>query len=251
MSPYTRLHRLLTPLARLRRVIQPEQQALPWVIEVVSSLEELDEALRLRGAAYGRHLGHADYEPDPPDFDADALVLVARHTSTREILGTMRVGFSSGGRAEMLRWHPDPKQLAQFKIGEARRLALKPSGHATLVKLSLWKAFWKAGVARGADLMIVAARPPMNADYRMLLFEEPVEGGVYFKPPDVPDEHELLILKLAGLEERYRKHSPELYRFMVELDLVKLPGAVALSSNPLRGLDRQYLERWPEGAVRA
>jgi hypothetical protein len=247
MSIARRFHGLLTPLSAVKTASGQDSntQELPWTVTVVSSATELRQALQLRGSAYGRHFGHPDTAPDDYDFQPNAFVLAAIEKRSGTLVGTMRIAFGVGSAVEMLRWHPRPQLLAEATIGEARRLALRPSRVATLVKLSLWKSFWLACLARGIELMLVAARPPLNDDYRMLLFEEPILGGVWFKPPDVPDEHELLVLRLEGLEERYRQHSPELFRFMVEIkhpDIQVLPAGLI---NPLTALESEFMDAEP------
>ena len=214
-------------------------------MSIARSSADLRLALQLRGSAYGRHFGHPDTAPDDYDFHPNAFVLMATDKRNGALVGTMRIAFGVGSAVEMLQWHPRPSLLVGATIGEARRLALRPSRMATLVKLSLWKSFWLACVARGVELMLVAARPPLNDDYRMLLFEEPVAGGVWFKPEDVPDEHELLVLRLTHLEERYHQHSPDLFRFMVQIrhpDIQVLPVGLA---NPLTNLEKDFVRTDP------
>jgi hypothetical protein len=158
----------------------------------------------------------------------------------------MRVAFGVDDEVEMLQFHPAPQLLKGVRLGEARRLSLKPSRYATLVKLSIWKAFWLSCQAHEVQAMLIAARAPMNDDYRLLLFEEAVPGNSWFEPGSVPDPHELMIQWVDDIEARYKAHSAELHRFMFVLHHPDIATIPSHAINPLFGADKKRLLTEPK-----
>lgn len=213
----TRLVRgLLTPRSVIVGLDRDDNQVqeLPFVVRPVGSVDELARALALRDRAYSRHLGTSASRPDEFDFAPNALLLGAFQKSTGAIVGSMRVAYGTASQIETALWHPQPRLLAGHRLADARRLCVRPGRMATLVKLALWKAFWQAAMRSGTYALLAAARPPLNEDYRMLMFREPVPGGVWFTPPDVDDPHEMLMLTLHDIEERWLAHSHAMHRFI-------------------------------------
>jgi hypothetical protein len=242
MSSFQKVRRLLTPVGVLRDAVAfgPEDRVrkeLPWTVSWVRTASEFREALQLRTDAYGRHFSSTELALDEHDLAENAFILTAREKRTGVLLGSMRVAFGLGRDIEMLSFHPKPEVLDGVRLGEARRLSLKASRSATLVKLSLWKSFWLACVTHDVESLLIAARPPMNDDYRLLLFQEAMQGGVWFEPDSVPNPHELLILPVLNLEARYRAHSAELHRFMCLLNHPDIAVIQADATNPMHGAD--------------
>lgn len=238
MTIAPRVRQLLTPVGALRGATKDEQleKSLPWSVTWASSVSDFEEAIRLRSTAYGRRFGGArsfQANTDEHDFALNAFVLLARRKESGELLGTMRVAFGVDSQIEMLGFHPRPQLMAGIRLGEARRLSLKPWRMATLVKLSLWKAFYYSAVARDVEKMLIAARPPMNDDYRLLTFEEAMPGGAWFEPGSLPEPHELMLLNLEGLEDRLKAKSAELHRFMYVLRHPDIQVIDARAINPL------------------
>lgn len=246
MSILRKTRQLLTPPGALRtatRVASGSERTseLPWTVSWARSADEFAQALLLRTDAYGRHFGGSELAFDDHDLARNAFVLIAREKRSGALLGSMRVSFGVDAEVEMLQFHPEPGMLAGVKLGEARRLSLKPSRYAALVKLSIWKAFWLSCQAHEVRAMLIAARFPMNDDYRLLLFEEAVPGNSWFEPGSVPDPHELLIQWVDDIEERYRSHSAELHRFMFVLEHPDIATVPAGACNPLWGADKLRL----------
>ena len=240
MTIPARIRQLLTPSSALRDAsgVDGPVRALPWTVSYARSGDDFRDALRMRAKAYGRHFGgHDSFEAniDEHDFASNAFVLIARAKDGGEVVGTMRVAFGVNTEVEMLGFHPKPEMLSGVRLGEARRLSLKPWRMATLVKLSLWKSFYLSCEARGVEKMLIAARPPMNDDYRMLLFEPAMPGGAWFEPGSVPDRHEILMVALQGLRARFEAHSTELHRFMCVLKHPDIEVIEPTAVNPVGG----------------
>lgn len=247
MSIVQRTRQLLTPQRVLQKASEIESgvKVLPWTVSIARTTEDFRSALKLRTSAYERHFSGLESTQDEHDFSPNAFVLMAHEKRSGALLGTMRVAFGTDETIEMLAFHPAPKLLSSVRIGEARRLSLKPSRYATLVKLSLWKSFWLSCAAHNVQTLLIAARPPMNDDYRMLLFEDGMPGGAWFSPAGLGSQHELLLLRTENLEERYRAHSIELHRYMFVIqhpDIFVIPGDAV---NPLHGLARSEMTLEP------
>ena len=210
----------MTPAALLERLVERSaaRGSLPVIVRPARSAAELDEVVALRARGYGRHdPSMAPTAPDAYDLQPNATVLIAVCKRTTAIVGTMRVVVSDG--LHPLECEPfSPVPLAPYgRLAEAVRLVLAPSRDSPLVKFALWKAYMEIARHRRVDNMLVAARRPIDADYRSILFEALTPEPHWFAPGHGFEEpHCIMRLALEGLEARPGVAGHPLYRFCFE-----------------------------------
>lgn len=207
----------MTPAALLERLVERSaaRGSLPVVVRPARTAAELDEVVALRARGYGRHApAMAPTAPDAFDLQPNATVLIAFCKRTAAIVGTMRVVVSDG--LHPLECEPfSPVPLAPLgRLAEAVRLVLAPSRDSPLVKFALWKAYMEIARHREVDNMLVAARRPIDDDYRGILFEDVTPEPHWFTPGHgFDDPHCIMRLALRGLASRPGAAGHPLYRF--------------------------------------
>lgn len=212
--------RLLSPRAALTEISSAPAgvQTLDFTVRPVRTLAELQQVAQLRHAAYGRHRDQQGAaQPDRYDFEPHAVVLAAIDKSDGRIVGTIRVVLGDSGPLELDNY----VHLARASTGvpaEAARLAIGRTRHRTLVKLALWKAYYRLCMGHGIESMVLAARRPIDDDYTWLDFHDIGVEPLWFVPgASFPDPHRVLMQRLAGLQDKWGQKSHEFFRFNVEL----------------------------------
>ncbi|UCE30076.1 MAG: hypothetical protein JSW68_08155, partial [Burkholderiales bacterium] len=159
-------------------------ETLPFTVRPARSPADLEKAIQCRAEAYGHHV--SDFfaslsEPEDYDFSPGSMVLLAEWKSDRRPVGSMRVVTNVKGHLELEDYVELPTSLRGKALAEAGRLSVLRGFKSALVKLALWKAFFRLCLAEQIDTMVVSAKPPGDRDYIMLVFREVQPGGLWFR----------------------------------------------------------------------
>src|SRR5688572_9272278 len=171
----------MRPAGSDRRHAGMDSTPLPFWIRPVTTAAELDTVVALRARAYGAHrpeLGTALAAAEPDDHASDCTVPAAFAKASGAVLGTMRIHLNVLRPLPLEASVALPAALTSRRLAEATRLA-KAGGSDPLVKLALFKAFYRWCVRRGVEAMVVAGRAPFDQQYAALMFEDVFPDGGY------------------------------------------------------------------------
>lgn len=162
-------------------------ETLPFTIKLVASEQDLSKAVRIRHAAYSRHI--PDFAetlllPEPADFETDAAVLLAESKFDGSPLGTARIQTNRNKQLSVEQSITLPDALARRQLAEVTRLGIDEGRIGRLVKYALIKACFLYCERNGVEWVVVAGRKPIDRQYAQLLFEDVFPGGDY-----IPMQH--------------------------------------------------------------
>jgi hypothetical protein len=148
-------------------------ERLPFTIRAVQDEASLWKAVRVRHAAYARHV--PDFArtlalPEAADYDEDTVVLLAESKLDGSALGSTRIRtntFRPLGVEESVML---PTWLAGRKLVEATRLGVDEGRVGRLVKTALIKACFMYCEENDIDWSVATARPPVDRQYEQLMF---------------------------------------------------------------------------------
>jgi hypothetical protein len=204
---------------------------LPFTIRVVDNDEALSRALRMRQAAYQRHVpefARTMDQEEPYDRDPGGLVLLAESKLDRSPVGTMRIQ-SNCFRPLGLEQSLDLPDWLSGRLVGATRLGVEAGEPGRMVKMGLFKALYLYCVREQIDWMAIAARTPLDRQYASLLFRD-VFGDKEFIPlahaTNIP--HRIMAFEVATTERRWGEARHPLYEFMLvthhpDIDLSAAP----------------------------
>ncbi|MEZ0606667.1 hypothetical protein ACAX43_31800 [Paraburkholderia sp. IW21] len=204
---------------------------LPFTVRVVDNDEALLRALRMRQAAYHRHVPEFARTMDreePYDRDPGGLVLLAESKLDRSPVGTMRIQSNCFRPLALEQSLELPDWLSGRLVG-ATRLGVEAGEPGRMVKLGLFKALYLYCVREQIDWMAIAARTPLDRQYAALLFRD-VYGDKEFIPlahaTNIP--HRIMAFDVGTTERRWREARHPLYEFMLvthhqDIDLSAAP----------------------------
>jgi hypothetical protein len=159
---------------RERSRILPVER-LPFTIRRVQADEELWKAVRVRQAAYARHVpefARTLAVPEECDYASDAVVLLAISKLDGTALGSVRVQSNLSRALEVESSVELPLWLQVHRLAEVTRLAVGEGRGGSLVKLALIKACFGYCMENRLDWAVVTGRSPIDRQYEQLLFSD-------------------------------------------------------------------------------
>ena len=158
-------------------------ERLPFTIKVVQGESDLSKAIRIRHAAYARHLpelGAALKTPEEMDYDRDVAVLLAESKLDGTPLGTARIQTNASRPLCVESSIVLPAHMQGRRLAEVTRLGVESGRVGRLVKIALVKASFMYCERHGIEWAIAAGRTPIDQQYESLLFSDvyPDQGFV-------------------------------------------------------------------------
>jgi hypothetical protein len=195
-------------------------QPLPFSVRLVRTIDQLEKAIAVRSAAYGRHvpkLGQMLQEPEDVDRSESAVVFLAESKEDGSPLGTLRIQTNLRGPLALERSVTLPSRFNGRPIAGVTRLAVKEGSAGKQVKLALFKALFRYCFATQIEWIVIGARPPLDAQYLGLGFEDlfPDDPLIPFVTAgNVP--HRVLGFEVFTAERKWYEADHRLYRFMAQ-----------------------------------
>jgi hypothetical protein len=228
-------------------------ERLPFTVRIARSDEDLAKAVSIRHSAYSRHLPRLAYklkEPEAYDQDPSCVVFLAESRLDGSPLGTIRVHSARSGRLPLEQSVDLPQWLKSQSRAEATRLGVIDAGVGRVVKHVLFKAYFSYCLLAGIDWLVIAARPPLDRQYRSLLFHDLFEdhrpvpmhhaGGI---------AHHVLAFEVRTAEARWAEAQHPLYDFIVRTHHPDLAISPPLDQHGERAAQRPS-EAYPGSAMR-
>ena len=219
------------------------EERLPFRVRIVRSEEDLEKAVSIRHAAYGRHLPAVAAlleRAEACDSEPGSAVLLAESKLDGLPLGTMRIQTNRYQPLALEQSMELPSWLAGTSQAEATRLGVTSNRMGRLVKTALFKAYYQYCLMEEIEWMVITARSPLDRGYEALLFQDVVPGAGFVPMRHVGNiPHRVLAFNIERADFNWRQSKHPLYRFMVH------------TSHPdidLGGTDRRSLAGRPHGS---
>jgi hypothetical protein len=203
--------------ASYRELAMPGE-SLPFTVRLVQNQTDLEKAVHIRHAAYGRHvpqLARTLRRPEAGDAEPGSVVLLAESKIDGEALGTMRIQTNRYQPLALEKSLDLPGWLAARPLAEATRLGVTGQRVGRMVKTVLFKAFFQYCRQAGIEWMVIAGRAPIDRQYDALLFSDvyPGMGAIPLSHAgNMP--HRVLSFEVGTAEERWAQAQHPLYNFI-------------------------------------
>lgn len=163
-----------------------KEEALPFTIRVVSNIRDLEKAVRIRHAAYMRHVPGFAQEltlPENSDSEQGVVVLLAESKFDGSPVGTLRIQTNDYKPLTLEQSIALPQAYGKRRLAEATRLGVTQERVGRMVTTALFKAFFLYCRQNQIDHMVITARSPVDRQYDRLLFSDvyPELGYIPFK----------------------------------------------------------------------
>lgn len=150
-------------------------ERLPFTIKRVESEEDLWKAVRVRHAAYARHV--PDFArslrlPEQSDYDSDSVILLAESKLDGTALGSTRIQSNASRPLHVEASVALPLWLQTQRMAEVTRLGVEEGRLGRLVKIGLIKACFDFCEQNQVGWAVVTGRAPIDRQYEQLLFSD-------------------------------------------------------------------------------
>jgi hypothetical protein len=193
------------------------RELMPFTIRIARSEGEIEKAVRVRHAAYSRHVptfAERLKSAEEYDYDQGSIVLLAESKLDGSPLGTMRIQTNRYQRLALEGTVALPDWLQGRSLAEATRLGVSEGKMGRVVKAMLFKAYFFYCLATDVDWMVICARSPLDRQYDALLFQDvyPDQG---FIPMDHIGgiAHRLMAFEMKTAYDRWLNAGHPLFNF--------------------------------------
>jgi hypothetical protein len=175
-SPAPVAHRTNTlPSDDAESIVPIQEERLLFTIRLVQDERALASAVRIRHAAYSRHvpeLGQKLRSPETMDYDPDVAVLLAESKLDGSPLGTARIQTNAHRPLLVEQSIALPAHLQGKRLAEVTRLGVENGRMGSVIKMALIKACFMYCSRHDIEWAVVAGRSPLDRQYQRLLFED-------------------------------------------------------------------------------
>jgi hypothetical protein len=192
-------------------------ERLPFTIKRVQTDEDMRKAVRVRHAAYARHV--PDFArtlllPEEADFADDTIVLLAESKFDGSALGSTRIRTNLQRPLDMEQSVVLPEWLQGRRLVEATRLGVDEGREGRLVKMALIKACFMYCQENAIEWSVATARSAVDRQYEQLTFVDvfPERGPVPLRHVgNLP--HRVMAFEIDTFEARWTKAGHPLLDF--------------------------------------
>jgi hypothetical protein len=218
LASITPFHHVAASAAPAPKVPVMTEERLPFLVKLAHTHAELEKAVQIRHAAYGRHLPQFAETlklPEPSDLEEGAAVLLAQSKLDGSPLGTMRIQTNRFKPLPLEQSIVLPSQLRERPLAEATRLGVTDGRTGRLVTTVLFKAFFLYCQRHGIEWMVIAGRSPVDRQYDRLLFEDVYPGMGYVPLQHASNlPHRILSFEVSTAQARWTAANHPLYNFV-------------------------------------
>ena len=182
-------------------------ERLPFTIRRVQNADDLFKAVRIRHAAYARHVPEFARTlalPEDCDFGDDSVVLLAESRLDGTPLGTARLQTNLQHSLHVEDSVALPEWLQGRRLAEVSRLGVDSGRIGRLVKTALLKACVQYCQQNGIEWALATGRAPIDRQYEQLMFVDVFEGGRYVPLRHVGNiPHRVMAFDIDTIEARW------------------------------------------------
>lgn len=203
----------IAPAAAAGRTVE----RLPFTVRRVETEADLLKAVRIRHAAYARHVpefARSLAEPEAADYDADTVVLLAESRLDGTPIGSTRIRTNLVRPLGVEESVVLPDWLQGKRLVEATRLGIDEGRVGRMVKIALIKACFRYCEDNAIDYSVASGRPPVDRQYEQLTFVDvfPELGPVPLRHVgNIP--HRVMAFEIATFEQRWTEMRHPLLNF--------------------------------------
>ncbi|WP_306397420.1 N-acyl amino acid synthase FeeM domain-containing protein [Telluria beijingensis] len=182
-------------------------ERLPFTVRRVETEADLLKAVRIRHAAYARHVpdfARSLAQPEAADYDADTIVLLAESKLDGTPIGSTRIRTNLYRPLGVEESIVLPDWLQGKRLVEATRLGIDEGRVGRMVKIALVKACFMYCEDNAIDYSVATGRPPVDKQYQQLMFVDvfPEEGLVPLRHVgNIP--HRVMAFEIATFQQRW------------------------------------------------
>jgi len=192
-------------------------ERLPFTIRRVEDDESLWKAVRIRHAAYARHVPEFASTlalPEESDYEDDSVVLLAESRLDGSPLGTMRIQTNLHRALHVEDSIALPDWLQGRRLAEVTRLGVEEGRIGRVVKIALMKALFEYCELNRIEWMVVTGRTPIDRQYEQLLFCDVFEDKAPVPLRHVGNiPHRVMAFDVATAERRWQDAGHPLFHF--------------------------------------
>lgn len=193
------------------------EERLPFTIRLVQNQEDLQKAILIRHAAYGRHLpefAETLKSPEASDRQDGVVILLAEAKLDRSPIGTMRIQTNLAQPLALEQSIELPDWMAGRSLAEATRLGITEERIGRVAKTALFKAYYQYCAQNSIDWMVIAGRSPIDRQYDRLLFEDVYPGMGYVALRHAGNmPHRVMALKVSEVKSKWAAASHPLFNY--------------------------------------
>jgi hypothetical protein len=192
-------------------------ERLPFTIRRVQADDDLLKAVRIRHAAYARHVpefARTLMLPEAADYDDDTIVLLAESKLDGSALGSTRIRTNLFRPLDMEESVVLPSFLQGRRLVEATRLGVDDGRVGRLVKMALIKACFQYCEENAIEWSVATARSAVDRQYEQLMFVDvfPDRGPIPLRHVgNLP--HRVMAFEIDSFEARWTEARHPLLNF--------------------------------------
>ena len=182
-------------------------ERLPFTVRRVETEADLLKAVRIRHAAYARHVpefAHTLAQPEAADYDDDTVVLLAESKLDGTALGSTRIRSNARRPLSIEESIALPAHLQGRRLVEAVRLGIDDGRVGRLVKTALIKACFMYCEDNDIEYSVAAGRPSVARQYEQLMFVDlfPDDEPIPLRHAgNIP--HRIMAFEIATFQQRW------------------------------------------------
>ncbi len=182
-------------------------ERLPFTIRRVSTEADMLKAVKVRHAAYARHVpafAQTLTVPEEADYDSDVVVLLAESKLDGSPLGSTRIQTNLLQPLHLEESVALPLWLQTRRLAEVTRLGVGEGRVGHLVKTALIKACFSYCEENGIEYAVVTGRAPIDRQYEQLLFTDVFANKAFIPLRHVGNlPHRVMAFDIRTGEERW------------------------------------------------
>jgi hypothetical protein len=194
-----------------------KSERLPFTIRRVHDSDDLGKAVKVRHAAYARHVPEFARTlalPEACDFADDTVVLLAESRLDGSPVGSVRIQTNFSRPLHIEESIRLPDWLQGRRLAEVTRLGVEEGRIGRMVKIALIKAMFEYLEQNGIEFSIATGRAPIDRQYEQLLFTDVFEDKAMVPLAHVGGiPHRVMVFDIATGEERWRAANHPLLAF--------------------------------------
>jgi hypothetical protein len=194
-----------------------KSERLPFTIRRVHDSIDLSKAVKVRHAAYARHVPEFARTlalPEACDHEDDTVVLLAESRLDGSPLGSVRIQTNFYRPLHLEESIVLPAWLQGRRLAEVTRLGVEEGRIGRLVKVGLMKAMFEYWEQNGVEYAIATGRAPIDRQYEQLLFTDVFEDKAMVPLAHVGGiPHRVMAFDVPTAEERWRAANHPLLAF--------------------------------------
>jgi hypothetical protein len=195
-------------------------ERLPFTIRRVETEDDLLKAVRIRQAAYARHVPEFARTlalPEAADYESDTIVLLAESKLDGTAMGSTRIRSNLFRPLDVEQSVELPEWLQGRRTVEATRLGVDEGRTGRLVKMALIKACFMYCQQNGIEWSVASGRPTVARQYEQLMFIDvfPELGLVpLLHAGNIP--HRVMAFEIETFEARWAAARHPMYKFFFD-----------------------------------